>query len=190
MTTIYPFLRAEQFPRCELARCSGGIGTSRDPCNRHCSPAVRKLCFWMARTWQRCHRTFWKPHAPVCGSHLWLEVALTLEDETGSPVHPPNLALEVLPCCRAITVVHTTAAELLQFTALLQSLNHHWFGIPPWVMISGKHHQPVRPGPVALLSETAMLYIYPLAGSILETEKRFQCIVLWLNKLPVSRFFD
>lgn len=57
-------------------------------------------------------------------------------------------------------------------------------------MIYGKHHRPVQPGRTALLSETAMLYVYLIDGSILETEKSLQCIILWLHKLPVSGFFD
>lgn len=125
-----------------------------------------------------------------CGSHLWLEMALTLEDENGSRVHPPNLALEVPPWYGAIVVVYTRAAELLQFTALLKSLNHHWFEIAPWVTTSGKNHCPVQQGPTALLSGTAMLYVYPEAVNVLEAEKSLQCIILWLYKLPVLRIFD
>lgn len=103
----------------------------------------------------------------------------------------PNLALEVPSCCKAVTLFRaTTAAELLRFTALSLSLNHHWFGIPPWVMTSGKCHHPVQPGSTALLSGTAMLYFYTLAASILKTERRLQCIILWLYKLPVLKFFD
>ncbi|CAN0344962.1 unnamed protein product, partial [Bubo scandiacus] len=45
MTTIYPSLRAEQFPYCELAHFSGGLGTACDPYNHHCLPAVRKHSF-------------------------------------------------------------------------------------------------------------------------------------------------